>query len=351
MSFCTPPLITSTEVTLGLPTSQNLWQASSARAWRDAYLLQNDDASGRLPNIAACMNDAHAMLRVSGQIDIPFSENIILGTLWRQIWNSRQLSASFQKSDTTGLFPNLGLASCHWQQDFVRAIQHFRMAISDLKPRSGPAALAHEHLLLNIFVSFEELSRFSGKEGTSEARRAFPVLRQWARGTDSRQAVWHAGQIIGVVVAETYEAAREAAHAVRVRYDAEPPAATFDSPGAVAERREPGEHKDFAIGDVHAALALAPVRIDARYGTPTQHHNPIELFSTTAAWHDGSLTVYEPSQFVHGLRGALAKQLHLDIARIRVVSRHVGGAFGSKGIPSARTAWIAVAARVCERAA
>ena len=87
------------------------------------------------------------------------------------------------------------------------------------------------------------------------------------------------------------------------------------------------------------------MRVDERYSTPTQHHNAIELFSTTAAWHDGSLTVHEPSQFVHGLRGALAKQLHLDIARIRVVSRHVGGAFGGKGIPSARTAWIAVAAR------
>ena len=157
--------------------------------------------------------------------------------------------------------------------------------------------------------------------------------------------VWHAGQIIGVVVAESYEAAREAAHAVRVRYDEELAAATFDSAGATEERREPGEHEDFAIGDVLAAFAIAPVRVDARYGTPAQHHNPIELFSTTASWHDGSLTIYEPSQFVHGLRGSLARQLRLDINRIRVVSRHVGGAFGSKGIPSARSAWIAVAAR------
>ncbi len=162
--------------------------------------------------------------------------------------------------------------------------------------------------------------------------------------------VWHAGQIIGVVVAETYEAAREAAHAITVRYDAEAPSATFGSPGATEERRPPGEHKDFAVGDAEAAFAAAPVRVDARYGTPTQHHNAIELFSTTAVWHDGSLTVYEPSQFVHGLRGALAKQLHLDIARIRVVSRHVGGAFGAKGVPSARSAWIAVAARRLGRA-
>ncbi len=161
--------------------------------------------------------------------------------------------------------------------------------------------------------------------------------------------IWHDGQIIGVVVAETFEAAREAAHAVGVEYDAEAPSATFDSPGVLSEQRKPGEHKDFAIGDVDAALAAAAVRIEGRFGTPTQHHNPIELFTTTCSWHDGSLTVYEPSQFVHGLRGSLAKQLHLDPKRIRVVARHVGGAFGSKGIPSARTAWIAIAARRLNR--
>ena len=43
--------------------------------------------------------------------------------------------------------------------------------------------------------------------------------------------VWHDGQIIAVVVADTFEAAREAAHKVEVDYAAEPPSATFDSPG------------------------------------------------------------------------------------------------------------------------
>ena len=161
--------------------------------------------------------------------------------------------------------------------------------------------------------------------------------------------IWHDGQIIGVVLADTYEAAREAAHKVRVDYDEELPSATFDSPGAESEQREPGEHKDFKVGDVDSAFASAAVKVDQHYGTPTQHHNPIELFSTTAVWHDGSLTLYEPSQFVYGLRGAVAKQLHIDPKQVRVVARHIGGAFGSKGIPSSRTAWIAIAARRLSR--
>ena len=132
-------------------------------------------------------------------------------------------------------------------------------------------------------------------------------------------------------------------------YEAERPSATFGSEGVEEEVRKPGEHRDFQVGDADAAFAAAEVKVDARYGTPTQHHNPIELFTTTCAWSDGKLTVYEPSQFVYGLRGELAKQLRMDPADIRVVSRFIGGAFGSKGGATARTAWIAVAARRLSR--
>ena len=157
--------------------------------------------------------------------------------------------------------------------------------------------------------------------------------------------VWHDGQIIGIVVAESFEAAREAAFRVRVDYEAEPPSATFGSPGVEEEVRKPGEHHDYRVGDADAAFAAAEVRVDARYGTPTQHHNPIELFTTTCEWRDGKLTVHEPSQFVYGLRGSLAKQLRMPKEDIRVISRFVGGGFGSKGGITARTAWIAIAAR------
>ncbi|HEY3812744.1 MAG TPA: xanthine dehydrogenase family protein molybdopterin-binding subunit [Caulobacteraceae bacterium] len=163
--------------------------------------------------------------------------------------------------------------------------------------------------------------------------------------------VWHDGQIIAVVVAESFEAASEAARKVRVDYAEEKPSATFDSPGAemkpVAEVSK--EHKDPAVGDFAGAFAAAPVKIDARYSTPTQTHNPMELFSTTCVWDNDKLTVYESSQFVHGLRTGLAKQLGIPQENVRVLSRYIGGAFGSRGGLTARTAWIAIAARRLNR--
>src|SRR5947209_5367449 len=93
--------------------------------------------------------------------------------------------------------------------------------------------------------------------------------------------IWHDGQIIAVVVAETLEAAREAAYKIQVDYDSEPPSASFDSPGAESERKISQHGKDPSRGDALAAFGEAPVQLEARYSTPTQHHNPIELFTTT----------------------------------------------------------------------
>ncbi len=164
--------------------------------------------------------------------------------------------------------------------------------------------------------------------------------------------IWHDGQIIAIVVADTFEAATEAASRVRVSTAAEPPTASFDSPGAemkaVAEAHEGSVSKDDegskkAAAD--AAFAAAPVKIDARYATPPQHHNPMELFTTTCSWDGPKLTIYEPSQFMWGLKAAVARQLGIDASDVRTVSRFVGGAFGSRGSVTSRTAWIALAAK------
>ena len=162
--------------------------------------------------------------------------------------------------------------------------------------------------------------------------------------------IWHDGQIIAIVVADTFEAAREAGHKVRVTYAEEKPGATFGSPGVEAEvRKETEEKKNPKVGNFAAAFASAEAKIDARYATPTQHHNPIELFTTTCVWDGPRLTIHEPTQTMWGIKAGVAKQIGIDPGMIRVVSRYVGGAFGSRGQVSARTAWIAIAAKRLRR--
>lgn len=159
--------------------------------------------------------------------------------------------------------------------------------------------------------------------------------------------VRHDGDIVAFVVADTYEAAREAAYRLDVRYESEPAAATFGSAGV--EELETAKlipmRKDPRLGDADAALAGATHVIDAEYSTPTQHHNPIELFATTCTWEGDRLTIYEPSQFVYGLRKGMAEQLGIPPERVHVVNEFVGGAFGSKGAVGQRSILTALAAR------
>ncbi|MBV8827262.1 MAG: xanthine dehydrogenase family protein molybdopterin-binding subunit, partial [Hyphomicrobiales bacterium] len=162
----------------------------------------------------------------------------------------------------------------------------------------------------------------------------------------------HDGQIIAMVVADTFEAASEAAYKVKANYAAEAPSASFDSSGVTAEdvTKVSERHKHMPqAGDAEQALAAGDVVLDAEYGTPTQHHNPIELFTTTCVWNGDRLTVYEPSQFVYGIKNGLAKKMGVDAENVRAVSPYVGGAFGSKGQFTPRTGLVALAARKLNR--
>ena len=160
------------------------------------------------------------------------------------------------------------------------------------------------------------------------------------------------GQIVAVVLADSFEAATEAAYAVKVSYASQTPSATFGSQGLKEEdaTKVSQQHNHLPqAGDADAAIGSADVTIEVEYSTPTQHHNPIELFSTTCVWTGDHLTIYEPSQFVYGLKNFVAQRLGIEPEKVHVVSLYAGGAFGSKGTMTPRTAMIALAAKRLNR--
>src|SRR5262249_22542321 len=74
------------------------------------------------------------------------------------------------------------------------------------------------------------------------------------------------GEIVAVVVAESFEAAREAAHRVKVNYSELTPTASFDSPGATAAPAK-GQlarfKEDPKVGDFATAFEQAEVKVSA----------------------------------------------------------------------------------------
>ncbi len=154
--------------------------------------------------------------------------------------------------------------------------------------------------------------------------------------------IHHDGQIVAMVVANTFEAAREAAYKVRINYEVERPSAGFGADGlseATLKKKTPN------AGDADKAFGEAEVKLEQSYGTPPQHHNAIELFTTTAFWNNDELTLYEPSQFMYGARANTAAKMGIKEDQVHVMSPFVGGAFGSKAQLTPRTGLVALAAR------
>ena len=150
------------------------------------------------------------------------------------------------------------------------------------------------------------------------------------------------GQIVAMVVAETFEGAREAAYKVKISYNTEKPSGSFDAKGVT----ESSVKKELPKADDAAkAYDDAAIKLDVAYGTPTQHHNAIELFTTTAVWNDDKLTLYEPSQFMYGLKNNAASKLGIKPEQVHAISPFVGGAFGSKSQLTPRTGLVALAAK------
>ena len=162
-------------------------------------------------------------------------------------------------------------------------------------------------------------------------------------------AIAYRGQPIALIVADTLESATEAAALVQATYSTEAISVTLDAPGAqTIDQADSPLNKRFpeiVAGDAHSAFAAAPIKIDSRFTTAPQHHNPMELIATVAEWKNGKLIVHESTQNAEGLRHGLAVALGLTPDRVEVISTYVGGGFGQKYAMQMQTALVAVAAR------
>ena len=152
--------------------------------------------------------------------------------------------------------------------------------------------------------------------------------------------VRHVGEAIAVVVADSRYAAEDAAELVRLDLDAlsavvSAEAALAANAPLIHEHLRTNLFGAFSMGkgDVHAAMAAAPHKLQRRF----YHHRyaamPMECRGV-AAIHDqrtDSMTIWSATQVVHWVRREVAAILGLPEARVRCLALDVGGGFGLKG--------------------
>ena len=165
--------------------------------------------------------------------------------------------------------------------------------------------------------------------------------------------VHYAGQPVAVVVADSLEQAQHAATLVHVSY-AQTPAVTTIGQGR-ADAYEPDKlfggfmSAQIRRGNAESGFAAADLRIDAPFRFAANHHNPLEALTTTAAWDGDQLTLYDSFQGIKAVQLTVAALLGISPSRIRVLTRYVGGAFGSKAMVWPHVTLTALAAQHVRR--
>ncbi len=170
------------------------------------------------------------------------------------------------------------------------------------------------------------------------------------------------GDVVGLAVAESDEAARRAAALVEVSCEEYQPIFSIEESRSVEEGRSTEEshtaprrtlhESNIACrhrvdkGDAEAALAGADVVVDVTLRTPYQEHYYLEPQGAIALPREnGGMEVLGSLQCPFYVQKAVAQALALPLSRVRVVQSPVGGAFGGKeDVPSEVSARAAVAA-------
>ncbi|GKS76311.1 xanthine dehydrogenase family protein molybdopterin-binding subunit [Acidovorax sp. SUPP950] len=158
----------------------------------------------------------------------------------------------------------------------------------------------------------------------------------------------HYHQAVALVVAETFEQARAAAHLLKIDYVSTPGA--FDLAAERGSATVPKSSKpESAFGNFAGRYPEAPVRLDVTYTTPDHTHAMMEPFASLAAWEGDHLTVWLSNQMIAWTAGDLAKTLGLAPDKVRLVSPYIGGGFGGKLFLRADTVLAALGARAAGR--
>jgi xanthine dehydrogenase YagR molybdenum-binding subunit len=159
------------------------------------------------------------------------------------------------------------------------------------------------------------------------------------------------GQPVALVVAEDFETARFAASLVRVEYERQEHITDFEAQRtrAAGSKRDP-KPSTKSRGSPAEAFERAPVRVEAEYRIPVEHHNPMEPFAATAVWEaDDRITVFDKTQGPQNSRNYVAGVMEMPRDNVRVLSPYVGGGFGSGLRPQYQLPLAVLAARALKR--
>jgi len=199
------------------------------------------------------------------------------------------------------------------------------------------------------------------KIDTTKAENLPGVKAVWT--TESR-TVRFAGQDVAAVAAISPEVAADAARLIEITYNEKPFTTDLEksmdvgAPPVYNEDQVPGNAsvprngnilgpivgRGLQKGDVAAGLSEADVTVEGTYRCVTHTHSPLEPHGVIAQWDGDELTIYASTQGIFTVQEGVSEALEIPRTKVRVITEHMGGGFGSKLAPSAAGSQFAVVA-------
>ena len=145
----------------------------------------------------------------------------------------------------------------------------------------------------------------------------------------------YCGAAVAAVAADTFGQARRAVAAIAVEWEVLE--AVLDPHEAVRREQFTMPSSTYERGDFAKALESADVVIESTYRTSVVLHNSMETHQSVCEWVGDTLNVYISTQYIWGVRSAVAAELGIPGDKVRVVCEYMGGGFGSKNDPGEYT--------------
>jgi CO/xanthine dehydrogenase Mo-binding subunit len=162
-----------------------------------------------------------------------------------------------------------------------------------------------------------------------------PSLKDQPVLADTR--VFHAGDGVAAVAAETEQIATEALDKIKVEYEVLKPvldpleSLKLETPGVHAPSANIYGHKIIKKGDVEKAFGESDHVFEGTFRTQMVEHVPLEPHSTIAQWDaNGRVTIHSTLGRITLGRADVGRTLGIPMSRVRIVATVVGGNFGGK---------------------
>jgi len=150
--------------------------------------------------------------------------------------------------------------------------------------------------------------------------------------------VFYAGDEIVALAAETEEQAQDAMRAIKIDFEILP-FFVDELDSMKAKVRTVGGKGDsnltkpqtYEKGNVEDAYKTSDAVVENSYGASTICHQCLEPHGVIAEWDaDGNLTVFASTQAVYGISTQLATKFDMPATKVKVITQHMGGGYGSK---------------------